>query len=139
MATFRDLAAYLERDGWTEEPSLARGKRRIGDHRRYTKELADGAILRTKVSHALGNEIGADLFRHILRDQLQVDEARFWAVVRGQVHQSPDTAPPAADTVPAWLVQRLLFTVGLSEAEVRALTKDEALERWNAFISPPAP
>jgi hypothetical protein len=129
VATFRDLAAYLDRDGWVEEPSLARGRRRTGDHRRYTTEIAGGAILRTKVSHALGNEIGADLFRHILRDQLQVDEARFWAVVRGHAQVSPDAPPPTAHTIPAWLVQRLLFTVRLSEAEVRALTKDEALER----------
>lgn len=137
MATFRHLAAYLERDGWVEEPSLARGKRRTGDHRRYTKEFAGGDILRTKVSHALGDEIGVDLFKHILRDQLRVDEARFWAVVRGEASQSPDAPPPTAETVPAWLVQQLLFTVGLSEAEVRAMTKQQAVARWNAFISKP--
>lgn len=96
-------------------------------------------MLRTKVSHALGNEIGVDLFRHILREQLQVDEAHFWAVVRGQVHDASDAPPPPMDTVPAWLVQRLLFTVGMSEADVRAMTKVQALERWNAFISKPMP
>ena len=133
MATFRDLEAYLDRDGWALEPNLARGRRRTGDHRRYRKDLPDGSILRTKVSHALGNEIGTDLFKHILRDQLRVDETRFWALVRGQSEPAPNAARPKAETTPAWLVQRLLFTVGLPEAEVRALTADQALARWEAF------
>lgn len=137
MATFRDLETYVERDGWIEEPSLSRGRRRTGDHRRYTKELPDGTILRTKVSHALGEEIGTDLFKHILRAQLSVDEPQFWAVVRGRVQQTSDAQPPRSDTVPAWLVQRLLFTVELPEAEVRKLTAEQADELWEAFKSKP--
>lgn len=137
MATFRELEAYLDRDGWVQEPNLARGRRRTGGHRRYRKELPDGTTLRTKVSHALSDEIGIDLFKHILRDQLRVDEARFWAVVRGQVQQTPDALPPEEETIPGWLVQRLLFTVGLPEAEVRNLTPKQALELWATFISRP--
>ena len=137
MATFRDLEAYLDRDGWVQEPNLARGRRRTGDHRRYRKELPNGAILRTKVSHALGEEIGMDLFKLILRDQLRVDEPRFWAVVRGQAQPAIGAPPPSAETIPAWLVQRLLFTVRIPEAEVRELTLDQALECWQAFISRP--
>ena len=139
MATFGDLSAYLERDGWIEEPSLARGRRRTGDHRRFRKEHPDGSIARTKVSHALGDEIGVALFKHILRDQLHVDEARFWAVVRGQADPAVDAPPPASDTIPAWLVQRLLFTVGMAEAEIRGLTHEQALDRWHAFIAAPKP
>ncbi len=137
MARFRDLAAYLERDGWIKEDSRSRGRRRTGDHRRYAKHLPDGTILRTKVPHALGDEIGTDLFKHILRDQLRVDEAQFWTVVRGRGQPASDASPPSSATVPAWLVQRLLFTVGLPEAEVRDLTPERALERWEAFISKP--
>jgi len=139
VPTFRDLAAYLEREGWVEEPSLARGRRRTGDHRRYRKEFPDGSILRTKVSHALGAEIGTDLFKHILRDQLHVDAARFWAVVRGQTQPAVDAPPPGSDTIPAWLVQRLLFTVGMVEAEIRGLSHEQALGRWHAFIAAPKP
>lgn len=137
MAIFRELETYVVHDGWVEEPSLARGKRRTGDHRRYSKELPDGTILRTKVSHAIGDEIGIDLFKHILRDQLKVDEARFWAVVRRQIEQARDASPPETSTVPGWLVQRLMFTAGIPEAEVRRLTPDQAVERWEAFISQP--
>jgi hypothetical protein len=131
MATFGDLRTFVTRDGWTEEPNLARGRARTGDHRRYRKELADGTILRTKVPHAVGDEIGADLFRHILRDQLRVDEATFWAVVRG-TPPAPAPPTPEAPTIPAWLVERLIRTVGLPEDVVRAMTRDEALAAWEA-------
>lgn len=137
MATFRDLEAYLERDGWIDEPSLSRGRRRTGDHRRYAKELPDGTILRTKVSHALGDEIGTDHFKHILRAQLRVDEARFWSVVRGRVAQADGAPPPASATVPAWLVERLIFAAGIPEDQVRRLTLEKALELWASFKSKP--
>ena len=69
VATFEDLQAYLRRDGWDEEPNLARGRLRTGDHRRFRKELADGTMLRTKLSHRLRDDIGPDLFRHIADGQ----------------------------------------------------------------------
>lgn len=136
MASFRDLKEFLVRDGWTEEPNLARGRARTGDHRRYRKELADGTVLRTKVPHALGDEIGVDLFRHILRDQLRVDETTFWAVARGAAHAA-QPPPPEAPTIPGWLVERLLRTVGLPEAVVRAMTRDEALAAWESWRTTP--
>lgn len=135
MATFRDLRTFLEHDGWHEEPNLARGRARTGDHVRYRKELPDGTIRRTKVAHALRDEIGPDLFRHILRVQLGVTEERFWAVVKGQASE-PEQEPPASEaTIPGWLVTRLLFTVGLPESDVRAMTADAALAAWEAWLS----
>ena len=129
MTTFEDLRRYLLCDGWTEEPNLVRGRTRTGDHRRYRKELADGTILRTKLPHGLRDETGRDLFRHILRDQLRVGEARFWAVVRGTTGQ--DEAPPrGAPTIPGWLVERLIRTIGLAEEDVRRMTRDQALAAW---------
>ena len=136
MATFEDLRRCVLRDGWIEEPNRARGRARTGDHRRYRKELADGTVLRTKVPHGLRDEIGADLFGHILRGQLRVDEARFWAVVRGApAHNEPPA--PGAPTIPAWLVERLLRTVGLAEDAVRRMTRDEALAAWDEHRSRP--
>ena len=135
MATFRDLRTYLEHDGWHQERNLARGRARTGDHIRYRRELPDGTIRRTKVSHALRDEIGPDLLRHILRDQLGVTEERFWAVVKGQASE-PEQEPPASEaTIPGWLVTRLLFAVGLPESGVRAMTADEALAAWEAWQS----
>lgn len=135
MATFDDLRRFVAHDGWAAEPNLARGRARTGDHRRYRKELADGTILRTKVPHGLQDEIGAGLFRHILRDQLRVDEATFWAVVRGQGQDPPRPGVPPVDRLPAWLVERLLRTAGLGEDEIASMTREEALAAWERWQS----
>ncbi len=87
--------------------------------------------------HALGDEIGADLFRHILRDQLGVVEERFWTVVRGSVAGAEPT-PPRVPTIPGWLVERLLLTVGIVEDELRAMTPDEARAAWDAYRARPS-
>ena len=132
MATFGDLKAYVEQDGWTQERSRARRRSSTGDHWRFSKEQPDGSTLRTKVSHGVRDEIGPSLFGHILRDQLRVDEATFWAVVHGRT--APDVAAPAATPlVPGWLVQRLIVTVGMSEDDVRALSAEDAAAAWEAF------
>jgi len=130
LATFRDLRQYVTNDGWTEEPNLARGRTRTGDHRRYSRQLPDGTVLRTKVPHDEHAEIGQDLFHRILRDQLRVTEERFWAVVRGQAEARDMVAQPTVEPVPGWLVTRLLFTVGLAEADVANMTADEARAAW---------
>ena len=132
MATFGDLKAYVERDGWILERNHARRRSTTGDHWRYSKEQPDGSTLRTKVSHSVRDEIGPSLFGHILRDQLHVDETAFWAIVHGRT--APDMAAPAATPlVPGWLVQCLIVTVGMSEDDVRALSEEDATAAWEAF------
>ena len=132
MATFGDLKKYVGNDGWTEEWNRARGRSRTGDHWRYSKEVAEGPTLRTKVSHSVRDEIGPTLFAHILRYHLRVDEDTFWAVVHG--HATPQTpAAPVATTVPGWLIQRLILSVGLSEEEVRRLSAEDAAAAWEAY------
>ena len=93
--------------------------------------------MRTKVSHDEHAEIGDDLFHRILRDQLQVTEERFWEVV----HRRPEVEARAreltVEPIPGWLVMRLLFTVGLSEAEVAQMTGDQAHAAWLAYQTQP--
>lgn len=55
----------------------------VGDHWRYCKVLPDGTVLRTKVSHALGDEIRPDLLSHIVRDQLRTTMQHFRGVLAG--------------------------------------------------------
>jgi hypothetical protein len=88
------------------------------------------------VSSETRDEIGDDLFRHILRDQLRVTEEQLWRMVRGGATILEPPHPPAP-TVPGWLVERLLFTVGLPESEIRAMTADEARAAWDAYQARP--
>lgn len=89
--------------------------------------------MRTKVSHDEHAEIGDDPFHRILRDQLQVTEARFWEVVHGRSGSETEAREPTVEPIPGWLVTRLLFTVGLSEAEVAQMTGDGAHAAWLAY------
>lgn len=134
MPTFRDLKTYLERDGgWEEVSSTGRGRRRVGDHWRYRKTLPDGTVLRTKVSHALGDEIGPDLLGHIVRDQLRTTMENFSEVVAGRSTSEAPAPEPQVEPIPGWLVARLIYTVGIPEAEVREMSAKEARARWEAF------
>jgi hypothetical protein len=139
VPTFRDLLTYLERDGgWEEVPNLVRGRQRTGDHRRYRKVLPDGTILRTRVSHALDEEIGSDLLGHIVREQLATTMRRFRDVLAGRSPAAPESAlgeRPDSEPVPGWLVLRLIHTVGLAEDEVRCMSNVEARAAWERYRS----
>ncbi|MDN5345157.1 MAG: hypothetical protein PWQ18_1271 [Clostridia bacterium] len=68
--TYRELKRYCDKNGWV----LIRDT----DHWYYEKVLADGTILRTKVSHALAKEIPAHLWARVLKHQLKITEKEFW-------------------------------------------------------------
>jgi hypothetical protein len=96
--------------------------------------LTDGRILRTRISHPVDRSCyGSGLWQHILRDQLQVTEAEFWACVKHEV--KPDRGEPEAppDALPLDLVHLLVTRVGLSETEAANFTKPEAIARLERF------
>ena len=69
-AKFGDLKRYCDKNGWVEI--------RNTDHWYYEKVLADGTVLRTKISHALHKEIPKNLWHKILSQQLNISETEFW-------------------------------------------------------------
>lgn len=103
-------------------------------HVTYELELPDGRILRTRVSHPVDRrDYGTSLWRHILRDQLQVEEADFWACVRDG--RKPDRGLPEApaEALPAELVHLLISRVHLPETEVAAMSKQDAAARLQRY------
>jgi hypothetical protein len=132
-----DIQHFCEIDGW-EETKGATGKR--GNHRRFRKTLDDGRILRTRVSHG-DDEIGdPSLWRHIWRDQLEIEsEEIFWEVLANgePVDRSPASPQPSVPSLPGWLVNKLIRNVGLAPEEVAAMSEQEAHERLNEFYSQP--
>lgn len=128
-----DLRRFCEVDGW-EETTKAR---RNPDHTRYRKLLDDGRVLRTKVSHGRGSIDDQSLWKRIWRDQLALDsEDEFWEALSAKcpVDRSAATPPPpSGPSKPAWLVNSLIFTAGLSEGEVAELSVKEAERRWLEF------
>ncbi|WP_275291435.1 cytotoxic translational repressor of toxin-antitoxin stability system [Amycolatopsis sp. La24] len=111
----------------------ARG--RTGTHHlTYELDLVDGRILRTRVSHPADRSgYGPSIWKHILRDQLEVEEPAFWSCVQDGVKPDRGMPEPPAEALPADLVYLLLSRVGLEEAEVAGMSKAEAVARAQRY------
>jgi hypothetical protein len=76
---------------------------------------------------------GLGIWSHILKDQLDVDQATFWACVQDGTKPNRGAPQPPAGALPADLVHLLLTRVRLSEAEVAAMSKDQAIARMQQY------
>ncbi|GLX04417.1 hypothetical protein Misp03_13440 [Microbispora sp. NBRC 16548] len=132
--TREDHERFCKNEGWRRIRD-ARG--RTGTHHvTYEFDLPTGGILRTRISHPPDRTTyGPSLWAHILRDQLQVFEEEFWGCVRDGI--VPDRGGPQAplEALPADLVHLLIHRVGLTDAEVARMSRDEALARLQLFWS----
>lgn len=103
----------------------------------YELTLPDGRALRSRVVQPPPDRCyGPSVWKHILRDQLQVSEPEFWACVRDGKVPDRGVPKPAADALPVGLVHLLINRVGMPESEVMAMSKDQAIARltqhWDA-------
>jgi hypothetical protein len=136
--TRSDHQNFCEAEGW-EPVRNARGKT-SGHHAvTYELHLHDGRILRTRISHPPdGTTYGTNIWSHILRDQLDVDEPTFWACARDGV--KPDRGEPEtheAEALPADLAHLLVTRLHLSSAEIALMSRGEAIARMQQFWSQP--
>jgi hypothetical protein len=135
--TRSDHEAFCRTEGWV---AVRDAQGRTGTHQvTYELQLHDGRILRTRISHPPDRSTnGRSIWSHILRDQLAVSEAEFWACVQDKV--SPDRGEPKApaEALPADLVHLLITRLGLSEAEVASMNRTEAIARMQGYWSHPA-
>jgi hypothetical protein len=132
--TRADQEKFCRVEGWTRVRD-AQGK--TGSHHiTYELALPDGRILRTRISHPPSRvAYGPGIWAHVLRDQLDVDDATFWACVRDAKRPSRGARHAPAEALPAELVALLTRRVGLAEHEVAAMTKEEAVARLNQYWS----
>ena len=130
--TRQDHEKFCSIEGWTRVRD-ARG--RTGTHHLiYELHLPDGRILRTRISHPPDRSTyGPSIWRHILRDQLDVAEDEFWACVRDGVKPDRGLPEAPAEALPADLVQLLITRVGLPESEVASMSKAQAIERLDRY------
>ncbi|MGH3938793.1 MAG: cytotoxic translational repressor of toxin-antitoxin stability system [Pseudonocardiaceae bacterium] len=130
--TRKDHDTFCRVEGWR----LVRDARgRTGTHHvTYELDLPDGRILRTRISHPVNRDnYGQSLWRHILRDQLHVAEADFWACVHDGVTPPRGLPETPAHALPADLVRLLISRVGLNEIEIAAMSKQDALTRLQQY------
>ncbi|MBN9608980.1 MAG: cytotoxic translational repressor of toxin-antitoxin stability system [Actinobacteria bacterium 69-20] len=126
--TRKDQQAFCEREGWSP---VRDATGRTGTHHvTYEFVLAEGSILRTRISHPPDRSTyGKALWAHVLRDQLHVSEAEFWSCVRNGTLPDRGRAPRPPDAIPAAVVHQLVAIFQLPEAEVAAMTRGEAIAR----------
>ncbi|TMR10306.1 cytotoxic translational repressor of toxin-antitoxin stability system [Nonomuraea turkmeniaca] len=130
--TREDHDRFCQVEGWRPVRN-ARG--RTGTHHViYELNLPDGRILRTRISHPVDRSTyGQSIWGHILRDQLQVDEATFWACVKDGALPDRGTPKLPSHALPADLVHMLISRVGLAEAEVVVMSKEDAVARLQKY------
>jgi hypothetical protein len=130
--TRKDHEAFCTIEGW-DRVRDAQG--RTGTHHvTYELRLRDGRILRTRISHPVNRDsYGPDMWSHILRDQLDVDQAAFWACVQDGIKPGRGTPELPPEALPADLVRLLITRVRLNEAEVAAMSKDQAIARMQQY------
>lgn len=124
--------AFCRTEGW----QLVRNARgQTGTHHViYELQLHDGRILRTRISHPVNRDTyGESLWTHILGDQLDVDQETFWACVQDGKKPDRGAPEPPPEALPADLVHMLLTRVHLSETEVAAMSKEEAIARMQQY------
>jgi hypothetical protein len=130
--TRADHDKFCRVEGWTP---VRDATGRTGTHHvTYEFALPDGRILRTRISHPPNRSTyGPGIWAHILRDQLDIDEATFWAAVHDGVVPQRGAPPQPTKSLPAELALLLHHRVGLTRQEIAAMTKAEAIDRLNRF------
>ncbi|MGC0344409.1 cytotoxic translational repressor of toxin-antitoxin stability system [Streptomyces sp. SLBN-8D4] len=109
---------------------------RGGDHVRYELPLFDGRVLYTRISRPVDRSTyGQDMWHHILRVQLEVTEAEFWACVKDGVRPDRGAPEQPRESIPVGIAFKLIHEVGLSEESVAAMTREEALARIQEYWS----
>ena len=131
--TRKDHLRFCEVEGWAPVMS-SRGK--TGTHHdTFELALPNGDVLRTRISRPPDrSEYGSSLWNHILKDQLMVTETEFWdCVTTKQIPDRGMTAGPDVDPIPTDVIWALLHRVGMSESDIQAMTKEEAISRLTLF------
>jgi hypothetical protein len=130
--TRKDHGIFCETEEW-QRVRDARG--RTGTHHvTYELDLVDGRILRTRISHPPDRTCyGTSLWKHILRDQLEVDDSQFWDCAQDGAKPDRGAPDPPPESLPADLVHMLISRVGVAEPVVARMTRSEAIARLRSY------
>jgi hypothetical protein len=129
--TWDEFREFLRHDDWDED--------RATGHDFFEKTLPDGEILRTHACRSGSKTMSPGRFKAILSDQLRVNEAEFWEVLRTRTAaQRPSPQPePAPKSLLLWLAQALEREVGLTGEQIAELDELDARHRLDEARSRP--
>lgn len=133
-ATRVDHEKFCVTEGWTQR-KRATGKRGT-HHVNYELALPDGSLLYTRISHPVDrSDYGPGIWGHILRDQLHVSAEVFWRCVLEGVLPERGLRQEPREAIPTGVIRVLVQEAGIPDAEVRQMTKAEAIARLNEFYT----
>jgi mRNA interferase RelE/StbE len=106
------------------------------DWRIVYRETPDGAVEVCEV-WAVGARADDEIYEEV-RGRVAALPASPTAHALGEVlarlgRVGPAASPAEAETLPGWLVERLVMTAGLARSAVERMTPDEALDAWTAY------
>lgn len=135
LPTFHELIRFVQIEGW-EDKDKKSGKKK-GDHHRYVFTTPTGERLYTRISHGKGQIHDPDLFAHILRDQLSINEEQFWAAVDHGKKPIRQTPPPIqmSGALDAKLVRNLITKVKVNPIQLEGITQQEAISVWQEWLA----
>ena len=108
------------------------------DHFHYIKVLPDRSTSGTMVSMGVdSDEVPRQMWAMVWRHQLRLaSEDEFWKGLRGEpVEYAASAAQEPAQPLPGYVTRFLQGTLHLSEAEIAALTGQEAQQLLNNYYS----
>jgi hypothetical protein len=124
-------AAFCATENWTP---VLNSRERSAHRQTYELRLSDGRILRTRISRPTNRDTyGPSMAQHVLRDQLDVTAEEFWSCVRDGIAPQRGEPRPPAGSLPLDLVHLLIHRVGIPEAEVAQLTREQAIKLINDY------
>ena len=135
LPTYQKLIRFVDVEGWEDRDKKV-GKKK-GNHHRFVFTTPTGERLYTRVSHGKGQINNPDLFQHILRDQLGIDETQFWAAVdRGEKPVRPShVLVQASGALDAKLVRNLIAKVKVSPGQLVGMSEAEAISLWQKWLT----
>ena len=134
--TWGEMEKFLQADGWTRLPPSSRGG--SGQRHIFFEKLLDsGELLQTHISHSRRGGPSPGRFGVILREQLKVSRAAFWAALSSG---EPVPRPASVETEQqveheAWVLAVLAGELHMTAEQIEALDAEQArqlvLDHWS--------
>ena len=134
--TWGEMEKFLQADGWTRLPASSRGG--SGQRHIFFEKLLDsGELLQTHISHSRRGGPSPGRFGVILREQIKVSRAEFWAALSSG---KPVARPAPVETEQqveheAWVISVLAGELHMTAEQIEQLDVEEArqlvLEHWS--------
>ena len=134
--TWGEMEKFLQADRWTRLPPSSRGG--SGQRHIFFEKLLDsGELLQTHISHSRRGGPSPGRFGVILREQLKVSRAEFWAALSSG---KPVARPAPIETEQhveheAWVIAVLTGELHMTAEQIEELDVEEAgqliLEHWS--------